>query len=44
MMESRRAMLVDEISRQTRRQTRGVTDAMITELVGRFYARVRHHP
>ena len=35
-MESRRATLIDEISRQT-----GVTDAMIAALVDTFYGRVR---
>jgi hemoglobin len=38
-MESRRATLVDEISRQT-----GITDAMIADLVGTFYGRVRQDP
>jgi hemoglobin len=38
-MESRRATLVDDISRQT-----GITDAMIANLVGTFYGRVRNDP
>jgi truncated hemoglobin YjbI len=38
-MESRRATLVDDISRQT-----GITDAMISDLVETFYGRVRQDP
>ena len=39
VMESRRATLVDDISRQT-----GITDAMISDLVETFYGRVRQDP
>jgi hemoglobin len=38
-MESRRATLVDDISRQT-----GITDAMISDRVETFYGRVRQDP
>ena len=38
-MESRRATLVDDISRQT-----GITDAMISDLVETFCGRVRQDP
>ena len=38
-MESRRATLVDDISRET-----AITDAMIADLVETFYGRVRQDP
>ena len=39
VMESRRATLVDDISRET-----GITDAMIADVVETFYGRVRQDP